>query len=219
MKKVNLTLIFIIIIIISLLIIYWRYSWWQISIDKWFDVWKFGDSFWVFNAFIWTLTLLLIGATYFHQKETLDEQTKGIKNQNFRNFVEFLLEWLTLSINNIQVRGHNQFYWVIQWESALIWLKYTGVLYDWVQFSNIDKWSWLSHGGLIKLKEIIKSIAYIESYMDENYKSNDQNRKDFYFNLIKDRISYNLYELIMENSDLKKLAEETQTFRNYLSGG
>lgn len=216
MKKINLTLVIALVLIIATLIWYWIYSWWQLSIEKWVDVWKFGDSFWVFNAFVWTLTLLLIGATYFHQKETLDEQTKGIKNQNFRNFIEFLLEWLTLSISNIQVRWHNQFYWIIRWESALIWLKYSGVLYEWVQFSNIEKDSWIKHGWLIKLTEIIRSIKHIEWYIEEGYKWSNAERKIFYYRLIKDRISYNLYEIIMETSATRWIAEETKTFKNYL---
>lgn len=195
------------------------WSWFSINQinlwNLWFDVWKFWDSFGIYNAIIGTFTLLFLWITYFHQKETLDEQTQEIRNQKFRDFIKFLLEWLSLLINNIQVRWHNQFYWIIQGESALLWLKYGGALYEGTQFSNIDKDSWLKHWWFVKFKEIVKSIEYIELYIEKYYKWGDIERKNFYYRLIKDRISYNLYELLIEH--IKEEERKVKTLNEYLN--
>lgn len=203
-------------------------SWWFWIYNWWLSPNEFGDAI---NPILWGITFFLVYKTFWLQKEMLQnqkdelqwqkeiilEQLQWEKNRSFRDFIEFLLEWVSLSISYLQVQGNNGNYkWVIKWESAVIWLKNSGVFYEWTGFFDIDRNTWLTNWWLVKLQEIVKSIKYIEEYIDENYKWTNNDRKNFYYRLIKDRISYNLYEMIMGIDATKSEAIKLLTFKAYI---
>ncbi len=134
------------------------------------------------------------------QEKMTEEQSKVFRNNQFRDFIKFQIEWLRLLINNIQIEWLNsstQSKTHIYWEHALICLKYSCVNINWDTY-YWEKASWLKHWWTEKLNKILITIKHIEKYLDTNYKWEDMDRKEFYYNLLSNEISYLLYELLLE---------------------
>ena len=102
------------------------------------------------------------------------------------------------TIKSLKAQWHNQWYRTFEREDALTLIKFSAISIDWVVYQGFDKKRWLTQEWNFKLTWILKSISYFEEYIDENYKWEDTNRKKYYKNLIKNEISPNLYELLME---------------------